>query len=374
MGIRFIHTADWQIGREFRRFDDGTASALFDARLDAIDAIAGLAATGRAPHVLVAGDVFDGPNLASKTLRQTLERLRRHAGVHWWLLPGNHDPARPGGVWTRLLEFGLPGNVTVFTEPGVRELAPGVCLLASPLTSKQVSRDPTDWMDGASTAPGSLRIGLAHGSMKDFGSTGADAMINPNRAKLAGLDYLALGDWHGATEVDARTWYSGTPEPDRFRANEPGYALLVTVDGQGSIPRVERHRTSRYTWLAHTAELAGVDRLPQIEQTLLQTAPEPRDLLVQLTLTGRLSASGHAQLVDWRDALEAKVRHLIMDTSGLAISVGNDDFALFGDDALLRDIAVRLGSLAETESDGPTAKAALTKLFDVARRARGALK
>ena len=41
------------------------------------------------------------------------------------------------------------------------------------------------------------------------------------RAERARLDYLALGDWHGTLEIAPRTWYAGTPEPDRFRANEP---------------------------------------------------------------------------------------------------------------------------------------------------------
>ena len=371
MGFRFVHTADWQIGRAFRSFDAATAGALEEARLDVIDPVALVAIAGGASHVVVAGDIFDSPHLASKMLRQTLERLRRHAGLHWWLLPGNHDPARPGGVWTRIHELGPPANVTVLAEPGVREMAPGIALLASPLTARWVSRDPTEWMDGTATAAGCVRIGLAHGSMKAFGNDGADAMINASRAKLAGLDYLALGDWHGATEVNARTWYSGTPEPDRFRANEPGHALLVTVDGPSATPRVERHRTGRYTWAAHVVELSSIERLPQVERAILGMAAEPRDLLVQLVLTGRLSATGHALLSDWRDAFEAKVRHLSLDTSGLAVSVGNDDFAQFGDDALLRDIAVRLGSLADTEPNDPTAKAALAKLFDVTRRARG---
>ena len=37
-----------------------------------------------------------------------------------------------------------------------------------------------------------------------------------DRAGHAAQDYLALGDWHGTRRIDARTWYSGTPEHDRF--------------------------------------------------------------------------------------------------------------------------------------------------------------
>ena len=51
--------------------------------------------------------------------------------------------------------------------------------------------------------------------------------IADTRAETANLDYLALGDWHGTLEVAPRTWYAGAPEPDRFRANEPGNIFYI---------------------------------------------------------------------------------------------------------------------------------------------------
>ena len=47
-------------------------------------------------------------------------------------------------------------------------------------------------------------------------------------------------------EIAPRTWYSGTPEPDRFPRNDPGNVLVVTIDGGGAgvgaAPRVEKGR------------------------------------------------------------------------------------------------------------------------------------
>ena len=84
------------------------------------------------------------------------------------------------------------------------------------------------------TPAGALRIGLAHGSVQGFGSAGdANVPIDPARVKSAGLSYLALGDWHGTTRISDRAWYSGTPEPDGFRDNDPGNALIVRLDGAG---------------------------------------------------------------------------------------------------------------------------------------------
>ena len=55
------------------------AAVLAEARLDAIDRLAGLASEVGARHVLVAGDVFDADTLAPKTIRQALARIGRAA-------------------------------------------------------------------------------------------------------------------------------------------------------------------------------------------------------------------------------------------------------------------------------------------------------
>ncbi|MGO7733599.1 DNA repair exonuclease, partial [Rhizobium johnstonii] len=86
----------------------------------------------------------------------------------------------------------------------------------------------TEWMKGAATPDGSIRIGLAHGPIQEFSEDAtATNVIAPNRAALAGLDYMALGDWHGSVAVDPRTHYSDAPEPDRFKHDRTGQAMVV---------------------------------------------------------------------------------------------------------------------------------------------------
>ena len=72
--IRFIHTADWQLGKPFGRMPDDVRTALQEARLDAIDAIGKLAADKSADDVLVAGDVFDTFEPGERVVRQALTR------------------------------------------------------------------------------------------------------------------------------------------------------------------------------------------------------------------------------------------------------------------------------------------------------------
>src|SRR3546814_14483799 len=105
------------------------------------------------------------------------------------------------------------------------ERAEGYWLLPAPLQYKRTQDDPTTWFDHAETPDGAKRIGLAHGPILDFGSSAPAAnLIAPDRARRAGLAYLALGDWHGRREIDALTHYSGTPEPDDFDREENGRA------------------------------------------------------------------------------------------------------------------------------------------------------
>src|SRR5487761_2100663 len=80
--MRFIHTADWQIGKSFRQFGD-QESVLRQARLVAIENIGKLAMREGAAHVLVAGDIYDNEAPAQRTLLEPLERMRRFGEVQW---------------------------------------------------------------------------------------------------------------------------------------------------------------------------------------------------------------------------------------------------------------------------------------------------
>jgi DNA repair exonuclease SbcCD nuclease subunit len=358
MSFTFLHTADWQIGKAFRSMPADVAAALADARLDAIDRLAEAATAAGARHVLVAGDVFDSLTLSPKTVRQALARIARHPNLTWHMLPGNHDAHRPGGLWERLAADDPPGNMGAHLAPGPTEIEPGVFLLPAPLTGRAASLDPTAYYDAAGTPKGVYRIGLAHGSVQGFGSSG-DAAINiaPGRAASAGLDYLALGDWHGAKEINARTWYAGTPEPDRFTDNEPGHALIVRLETPGVPAAVEKVRIGRYVWQRRELELRGADDLAALEQS----AARPGDVLLQLVLTGRVTAGDRQAIARRLARLEAELRHLDADVSALTSRAGNGDLEALGASRELRQLGERLAA-----SPLPEAADALALLLDLA--------
>src|SRR5262249_52430193 len=98
-GMRFLHTADWQLGMT-RHFLAGDAQPRYSAaRRDAVAGLGALAAEVGAEFVVVAGDVFEHNQLDPKVIGQSLEAMRA-IGIPVYLLPGNHDPLDASSVFT----------------------------------------------------------------------------------------------------------------------------------------------------------------------------------------------------------------------------------------------------------------------------------
>lgn len=85
---RFLHTADWQIGRQYSQFLPDDAVPLAEARLAAVETIARLAVEHKVDAVLVAGDDFDAQTVSDRTVRRLFNAMEAYAGP-WLLIPGN---------------------------------------------------------------------------------------------------------------------------------------------------------------------------------------------------------------------------------------------------------------------------------------------
>ncbi len=365
--LKIIHTADWQLGKPFGRFPAEVANALSEARLDAIDRLAAVAGGEGARHVLVAGDVFDNVDPGDRIVMQALSRMER-ANVTWWLMPGNHDHARPGGLWTRVRRL-APPNVRVVDAPEPSEIEEGAWLLPAPLEHRKTVSDPTATMVDMATPAGALRIGIAHGSITEFGATGESSnLIPPDRAHSAGLDYLALGDWHGHLVVGDRTAYSGTPEVDRFGREEPGSCIAVEARS-GNAPSLRRTETGRYRWLSRRWEPATAEDVER-EVAALRTEARLSDVLLQLKLTGVASLADRvAATAMLDDRLAHEVRHLDLDATALIAQPTDEDVARIDVQGALAGAAAALQ--ARSAAGGPDAAraaAALERLYVEAMR------
>jgi DNA repair exonuclease SbcCD nuclease subunit len=309
MGVRFLHTADLQLGKGFGQFPPDVSAALRAERMETLKRIASLARELAVDAVLVAGDCFDDIAVADETLRRFRVALEPFDGT-WVLLPGNHDPAIAESPWSRLRRLTLPANVIIADRPEPVVLGDKMAVLPAPLRRRRDAADLTDWFDAAVTEECLVRIGLAHGSVREFLPEASEA-ANPialDRADRARLDYLALGDWHGRLQISERTWYSGTPEPDRFRANEPGYVLDVTIEAAGAVPSIEAIRVGTYRWIQRSLEITpgGTEEL---RAGLDVPEDELKHCVVQLDLQGTIDLATRMAVSEKIDDLVARVMH-----------------------------------------------------------------
>ena len=348
---KFLHTADWQMGRAFTRFEIEDGAALVEARFEAIETLARLANEHQCDAVLVAGDVFDAQTVSDRTIRRVFNATKDFTGP-WVMLPGNHDAALVESVWTRAQRLGaVPDNVHLALQPGVIDLAPQkLSILCAPLTQRHTYGDLTETFSGYETPEGFLRIGLAHGSVQGLLPDEIDSTnpIAPNRAKASRLDYLALGDWHGTKQIDERTWYSGTPEPERFRNNEAGNALIVEVAEPGATPTVTRVPTGRYQWHQLRETLAVQSDL---EQLLAHLNNLPESAVVDLRLDGSVTLAGEETLLKALSVAEARFRSLRCERSGLQLAPTDEDIAALKADGYVGEVVESLRERQEGTQD-----------------------
>lgn len=344
--MRFIHSADWQIGKVFKQFGP-KEETLRQARLAAIERLGELARSNGVRHILVAGDVYDNEAPNTITLRAPIERMKAFADIQWHLLPGNHDPHRPEGIWDRVAQLGLPSHIHLHLAPNPVELTDGAFLLPAPLLRKTEFDDLTAWMDAAVTPNGALRIGLAHGAVTNFTSEGeATNPIDPTRPAKAKLDYLALGDWHRTLQIGPAVWYAGTPEPDRAGRQERGTALLVEISGPGAPPAITPLVTGTYRWLTRTERLSDGSELADLDQRLRNEQDLSR-LILRLRLEGTLPLAAHADLQHRLVDLEAAVFYLDVDQTALVVRPTQADLEAIDFDGVLRRSADRLKAIVD---------------------------
>lgn len=339
---KILHTADWQIGRQFASFEPDDAAALAEARFAAVERIARLATQEAVDAVVVAGDVFDAQAVSARTIRRLFNTLAGYAGP-WVMIPGNHDAALAESVWTHAARLGaVPAGVHLALEPRVVELpAARMALLCAPLTQRHTHGDLTAWFDHHDTPAGLLRVGVAHGAVQGLLPEGIDSAnpIAPDRAASARLDYLALGDWHGCRRIDERTWYSGTPEPDRFRANEAGLALLVHIDQPGALPRVQALPTAQFRWQqwVHRIEVAS-----DLDTLVEQLSRADAQAVLDLTVSGRVDLAAQRRLLAALGEAEARVRCLRSDLGALQLAPTPEDIAGLQADGYLGEVIAEL--------------------------------
>ncbi|OBG98893.1 exonuclease SbcCD subunit D [Mycobacterium sp. E3247] len=379
--MRFLHTADWQLGMT-RHFLAGDAQPRYSAaRRDAVAGLGALAAEVGAEFVVVSGDVFEHNQLPPRVVGQSLEAMRA-IGIPVYLLPGNHDPLDASSVYTSaLFTAERPDNVIVLDRAGVHQVRPGLEIVAAPWRSKAPTTDlVADALEALTPEP-VTRILVAHG--------GVD-VLDPDRDKpslirLTALDdalatgavhYAALGDKHSRTRVGntGRVWYSGAPEVTNFDdvESDPGHVLIIDIDetDPDRAVKVESRHVGRWRFVTLHRQVDTRRDIVDLDMNLDLMTDKDRTV-VRLALTGSLTVTDraaldacldkYARLYAWLGLWDRHTDLAVIPADGEFSDLGIGGFAAAAVDELV--VTAREGD-SETAVDAQAALALLLRLTD----------
>ncbi|OBA78734.1 DNA repair exonuclease [Mycobacterium sp. 1164966.3] len=377
--MRFLHTADWQLGMT-RHFLAGDAQPRYSAaRRDAVAGLGAVANDVGAEFVVVAGDVFEHNQLTPQVIGQSLEAMRA-IGIPVYLLPGNHDPLDATSVYTgALFTAERPDNVIVLDRAGIHQVRPGLEIVAAPWRSKAPTTDlVAEVLDGLPPEP-VTRVLVAHG--------GVDA-LDPDRDKpsvirLASIEaalargaihYVALGDKHSVTRVADRVWYAGSPEVTNFDdiESDPGHVLVVDIDEDD--PRraatVTARHIGRWRFITLRRQVDTNRDIADLDMNLDQLTDKDRTV-VRLALTGSLTVTDraaldacldkYARLFAWLGLWERHTDLAVIPADGEFTNLGIGGFAAAAVDEL---VSTACADDAESAVDAQAALALLLRLAD----------
>lgn len=276
--MRFLHTSDWHLGRQFH------GASLLQQQAAALDRIVELAAEAEVDAVLIAGDIYDRaipPAEAVLLFNDTLARLSR-SGAAVVAIAGNHDSHVRVSIYDPLLSaFGVTirGDVRRAHEPVlVTPRRGGAAVAIYPLPYLEPAVDGPSLVaraeaDEAGSSPGSARIShhrISHQEVTRLAIDGIrrDLLSRPQHRSVlvahtfvmggepseserqlsignvdrvsvdsfAGFDYVALGHLHGSQQLDGpRVAYSGTPLPYSFSEQHHTKSVrIVELDAAGT--------------------------------------------------------------------------------------------------------------------------------------------
>jgi len=341
--IRFIHTADWQLGMSRHFLSPEAQSRFAQDRIEAIRRIGELAREHEARFAVVCGDVFEDNQVERQTIARALDAMGA-VPMPLLLLPGNHDPLDAASVY-RCPTFlqKKPDNVIVLESRDPVELPglPGLEIVGVPWETKRPLSDLTGEHCSSlePTGPGVIRVVVGHGMVDAL----APDPENPALVRVAAVEaalqenrlhYLALGDRHSATSVGTSEaiWYSGAPVATDFDEEGTGQALLVELSG-GTPARVTELPVGTWRFLDGHFDLNGPEDIAALSRWLAACQNKER-AIVRLGLVGSLSVADKARVddlqLDYEDhfaSLRIWARHTdlavlpdALDAEGLGLS------------------------------------------------------
>lgn len=362
--MRFLHTADWQIG--MRAIHAGeNAEQVRRTRLETARDVIGIAGREGADAIVLAGDTFEH-TVPERDHVAAIEQILASASCPVLVLPGNHDRLEPGSVWLDRRWNAIP-HVRVLRDPAAIEVR-GVEVLPCPIRSRKSNEDPTKWIRRSSSGD-RVTLVIAHGSVPDDVIGFDDHPIPLNTVETTGADYVALGHWH-SVRLYGKMAYSGTHEQSKFGEDNSGNVLMVDVEKPGAEPSIRSIATGRLRWvkMGHDAPITSVGELRRFSAAIA-SLPESGNTLLDVKVSGVLFPAEYGIL----DEITRQCKQFLsarIDMAGMRPAPNGDDWLLELPPGVVQKAALRLRDLSTKPGrEGEVATDALLQLFHFSKEA-----
>lgn len=278
--MRILHVSDTHLG--FSQFARLTPDGLNQREQDVFEAFRQAVdhAIREKPDVVVhSGDLFDSVRPTNRAVAFAMEQVARLAveGIPFFVIAGNHETPRlrETGSVLRCLEF-LP-NVTACFRNRIEVARYGdLAVVGVPQADAQEAYD--GFLDDAVPEDARYNLLVAHAGVvgvADF-RTGEFNELTLDQSRLhQGWTYVALGHYHGATEVAPHAWYAGSTERTSFREwSEAKGCLLVDLAERTVRTLPVEARPMTLLPPIDAAELATIELGPRVVAALRGCGPE----------------------------------------------------------------------------------------------------
>ncbi len=371
MPLKFLHTADWQIGMKASHVGD-VGEVVRNARLESLERLPEIARSTGAEFILVAGDCFESNSIHRLLVQKTADILS-NVSCPIIIIPGNHDPAVTASVWEHPA-WQSRSQITVARQAHPIELD-GATIYPCPCLRAHSREDPTAWVTHTSDRFG---IGLAHGTLEGIPTSEPDYPISLDAPARCGLHYLALGHWHSYYAVrnsrgEPRMAYSGSHEPTKFGERESGSLLLVEIDSLESAPRLTPIPTAKLRWEDLAIEVRTASELENL-LVRVEQLPHPEITLLRLKLSGILPENGQALILRLEELTKSRALYSRVITESLSPAPSDTAWLSALPPGAIRETALRLHQYAQPDCNGrPTgvtpelASRALLELYALER-------
>lgn len=325
-----IHAADFHIGAKFDFLPSELAAKAVRRQLEALQTLVSYAAESAADAVLIAGDLFDTPEVRPQISSAVFAVLGK-CPCPVFLSPGNHDYYYAGSPYATQP---LPANLHVFTSRTLEPyaLADGETVIWGAAFQDNKASIPLD----APLDPDKLNLCVVHG---ELGGTGGYNAISESAVISSRFDYIALGHNHRFSGV-FRIGQTALSCPGCFSAtasNETGVKGYLTGKLEKGNASLTFHPSECTEFMEVSLPMTGLHDDTALGEALLPLLPTPPSrICVTVHLTGtrmyepNLSALTrslrhsffHAVLVDESTVMQDLYRY--KDDDGLRGTVTRD--------------------------------------------------